>query len=42
MINVYNLGQDGQGMNSIASVSQNSVVFAVRNIARTVDHSLEE
>ncbi|KAF3828681.1 hypothetical protein GH733_004587 [Mirounga leonina] len=37
---VYDLGQDGQGMSRVASVSQNSIVSAAGNIARTIDRSV--
>ncbi|XP_029434414.1 nuclear pore complex protein Nup155 isoform X2 [Rhinatrema bivittatum] len=40
VIQVYDLGQDGQGMSRIASVSQNLIVSAASNIARTIDRSV--
>uniref|UniRef100_A0A8C3YBW3 Nucleoporin 155 n=1 Tax=Catagonus wagneri TaxID=51154 RepID=A0A8C3YBW3_9CETA len=40
VIQVYDLGHDGQGMNRVASVSQNSIVSAAGNIARTIDRSV--
>uniref|UniRef100_A0A673TBH2 Nucleoporin 155 n=1 Tax=Suricata suricatta TaxID=37032 RepID=A0A673TBH2_SURSU len=40
VIQVYDLGQDGQGMSRVASVSQNSIVSAAGNIARTIDRSV--
>ncbi|XP_007065800.2 nuclear pore complex protein Nup155 isoform X1 [Chelonia mydas] len=40
VIQVYDLGQDGQGMTRVASVSQNAVVSAAGNIARTIDRSV--
>uniref|UniRef100_A0A7M4FH37 Nuclear pore complex protein Nup155 n=1 Tax=Crocodylus porosus TaxID=8502 RepID=A0A7M4FH37_CROPO len=40
VIQVYDLGQDGQGMARVASVSQNAVVSAAGNIARTIDRSV--
>nr|KAF6490461.1 nucleoporin 155 [Molossus molossus] len=40
VIQVYDLGNDGQGMSRVASVSQNSIVSAAGNIARTIDRSV--
>ncbi|XP_006876995.1 PREDICTED: nuclear pore complex protein Nup155 isoform X2 [Chrysochloris asiatica] len=40
VIQVYDLGYDGQGMSRVASVSQNSIVSAAGNIARTIDRSV--
>ncbi|XP_016079465.1 PREDICTED: nuclear pore complex protein Nup155 isoform X2 [Miniopterus natalensis] len=40
VIQVYDLGSDGQGMSRVASVSQNSIVSAAGNIARTIDRSV--
>uniref|UniRef100_A0A2K6SBX7 Nucleoporin 155 n=1 Tax=Saimiri boliviensis boliviensis TaxID=39432 RepID=A0A2K6SBX7_SAIBB len=40
VIQVYDLGQDGQGMSRVASVSQNAIVSAAGNIARTIDRSV--
>ncbi|XP_028916522.1 nuclear pore complex protein Nup155 isoform X2 [Ornithorhynchus anatinus] len=40
VIQVYDLGQDGQGMSRVASVSQSSIVSAAGNIARTIDRSV--
>uniref|UniRef100_A0A8D0GR82 Nucleoporin 155 n=1 Tax=Sphenodon punctatus TaxID=8508 RepID=A0A8D0GR82_SPHPU len=40
VLQVYDLGQDGQGMTRIASVSQNAIVSAAGNIARTIDRSV--
>ncbi|XP_025779996.1 nuclear pore complex protein Nup155 isoform X2 [Puma concolor] len=40
VIQVYDLGHDGQGMSRVASVSQNSIVSAAGNIARTIDRSV--
>uniref|UniRef100_A0A8C5LJD4 Nuclear pore complex protein Nup155 n=2 Tax=Leptobrachium leishanense TaxID=445787 RepID=A0A8C5LJD4_9ANUR len=39
-LQVYDLGNDGQGMSRVASVSQNSIVSAAGNIARTIDRSV--
>ncbi|ERE82523.1 Nucleoporin [Cricetulus griseus] len=40
VIQVYDLGHDGQGMSRVASVSQNAIVCAAGNIARTIDRSV--
>ncbi|XP_049995011.1 nuclear pore complex protein Nup155 isoform X2 [Alexandromys fortis] len=40
VIQVYDLGHDGQGMSRVASVSQNAIVSAAGNIARTIDRSV--
>lgn len=40
VIQVYDLGCDGQGMSRIASVSQSSIVSAAGNIARTIDRTV--
>ncbi|XP_030048906.1 nuclear pore complex protein Nup155 [Microcaecilia unicolor] len=40
VIQVFDLGQDGHGMCRIASVSQNLIVSAAGNIARTIDRSV--
>ncbi|XP_066473036.1 nuclear pore complex protein Nup155 isoform X2 [Tiliqua scincoides] len=40
VIQVYDLGVDGQGMTRIASVSQNAIVAAAGKIARTIDRSV--
>ncbi|KAM3938778.1 nuclear pore complex protein Nup155 isoform 1-T1 [Leptodactylus fuscus] len=40
VLQVYDLGQDGNGMSRVASVSQNSIVSAAGNIARTIDRSV--
>ncbi|XP_054843250.1 nuclear pore complex protein Nup155 [Eublepharis macularius] len=40
VIQVYDLGLDGQGMARVASVSQNSIVSAAGKIARTIDRSV--
>ncbi|XP_038599878.1 nuclear pore complex protein Nup155 isoform X2 [Tachyglossus aculeatus] len=40
VIQVYDLGHDGQGMSRVASVSQSSIVSAAGNIARTIDRSV--
>ncbi|MGH0126184.1 UNVERIFIED_CONTAM: hypothetical protein FKN15_005580 [Acipenser sinensis] len=39
-IQVYDLGLDGQGMSRVAALSQNSIVSAAGNIARTIDRSV--
>ncbi|RXN00006.1 Nuclear pore complex protein Nup155 [Acipenser ruthenus] len=39
-IQVYDLGLDGQGMSRVAAMSQNSIVSAAGNIARTIDRSV--
>ncbi|KAE8636462.1 hypothetical protein XENTR_v10003006 [Xenopus tropicalis] len=40
VIQVYDLGVDGHGMSRVASVSQNSLVSAAGNIARTIDRNV--
>ncbi|MEE6458037.1 hypothetical protein FKM82_000160 [Ascaphus truei] len=40
LIQVYDLGHDGHGMSRVASLSQNSIVAAAGNIARTIDRSV--
>ncbi|XP_042309327.1 nuclear pore complex protein Nup155 [Sceloporus undulatus] len=40
VIQVYDLGSDGQGMVRVAAVSQNSIVSAAGKIARTIDRSV--
>ncbi|XP_020651332.3 nuclear pore complex protein Nup155 [Pogona vitticeps] len=40
VIQVYDLGADGQGMMRVASVSQNAIVSAAGKIARTIDRSV--
>uniref|UniRef100_H9GTP0 Nuclear pore complex protein Nup155 n=1 Tax=Anolis carolinensis TaxID=28377 RepID=H9GTP0_ANOCA len=40
VIQVYDLGSDGQGMVRVASVSQNAIVSAAGKIARTIDRSV--
>uniref|UniRef100_A0A4X2JYW2 Nucleoporin 155 n=1 Tax=Vombatus ursinus TaxID=29139 RepID=A0A4X2JYW2_VOMUR len=40
VIQVYDLGQDGKGICRVASVSQNAIVSAAGNIARTIDRSV--
>ncbi|GAB1299230.1 Nuclear pore complex protein Nup155 [Apodemus speciosus] len=40
VIQVYDLGHDGQGMSRVASVSQSAIVSAAGNIARTIDRSV--
>ncbi|XP_073400058.1 nuclear pore complex protein Nup155 isoform X1 [Dendrobates tinctorius] len=40
VLQVYDLGYDGNGMSRVASVSQNSIVSAAGNIARTIDRSV--
>lgn len=40
VLQVYDLGVDGQGMSRVAAMSLNSIVSAAGNIARTVDPSL--
>uniref|UniRef100_A0A8C6YMQ4 Nucleoporin 155 n=1 Tax=Nothoprocta perdicaria TaxID=30464 RepID=A0A8C6YMQ4_NOTPE len=40
VLQVYDLGQDGQGMTRVTSLSQNAVVSAAGNIARTIDRSV--
>ncbi|XP_026571593.1 nuclear pore complex protein Nup155 isoform X1 [Pseudonaja textilis] len=40
VIQVYDLGPDGQGMVRVASVSQNAIVSAAGRVARTIDRSV--
>ncbi|XP_034048068.1 nuclear pore complex protein Nup155 [Thalassophryne amazonica] len=40
VLQVYDLGADGQGMCRVATMSQNSIVAAAGNIARTIDRSV--
>ncbi|XP_024917828.1 nuclear pore complex protein Nup155 [Cynoglossus semilaevis] len=40
VLQVYDLGTDGQGMSRVATLSQNSIVAAAGNIARTIDRSV--
>ncbi|XP_066568276.1 nuclear pore complex protein Nup155 isoform X2 [Amia ocellicauda] len=40
VLQVYDLGADGQGMSRVASLSQNCIVSAAGNIARTIDRSV--
>ncbi|XP_062269095.1 nuclear pore complex protein Nup155 [Platichthys flesus] len=40
VLQVYDLGADGQGMCRVATLSQNSIVGAAGNIARTIDRSV--
>ncbi|XP_017567419.1 nuclear pore complex protein Nup155 isoform X2 [Pygocentrus nattereri] len=40
VLQVYDLGTDGQGMSRVAAMSQNSIVSAAGNIARTIDRSV--
>ncbi|KAG9488421.1 hypothetical protein GDO78_007954 [Eleutherodactylus coqui] len=40
VLQVYDLGYDGNGMSRVASVSQNSIVSTAGNIARTIDRSV--
>ncbi|XP_028318058.1 nuclear pore complex protein Nup155-like [Gouania willdenowi] len=40
VLQVYDLGTDGQGMSRVAAMSQNSIVAAAGNIARTIDCSV--
>ncbi|XP_063310057.1 nuclear pore complex protein Nup155 [Pelobates fuscus] len=40
VLQVYDLGQDGHGMSRVASLSQNHIVSAAGNIARTIDRSV--
>ncbi|PIN97801.1 hypothetical protein AB205_0201700 [Aquarana catesbeiana] len=37
---VYDLGQDGNAMSRVASLSQNAIVSAAGNIARTIDRTV--
>ncbi|XP_011603164.2 nuclear pore complex protein Nup155 isoform X1 [Takifugu rubripes] len=40
VLQVYDLGADGQGMSRVATMAQNSIVAAAGNIARTIDRSV--
>ncbi|XP_074787861.1 nuclear pore complex protein Nup155 isoform X3 [Athene noctua] len=40
VLQVYDLGQDGQGMMRVTSLSQNAIVSAAGIIARTIDRSV--
>ncbi|XP_061590072.1 nuclear pore complex protein Nup155 isoform X2 [Cololabis saira] len=40
VLQVYDLGADGQGMSRVATMSQSSIVAAAGNIARTTDRSV--
>ncbi|CAF99212.1 unnamed protein product, partial [Tetraodon nigroviridis] len=40
VLQVYDLGADGQGMSRVATMTQNSIVAAAGNIARTIDRSV--
>uniref|UniRef100_A0A8C4F3F5 Nuclear pore complex protein Nup155 n=1 Tax=Dicentrarchus labrax TaxID=13489 RepID=A0A8C4F3F5_DICLA len=40
VLQVYDLGADGQGMSRVATMSQSSIVAAAGNIARTIDRSV--
>ncbi|NXF88358.1 NU155 protein, partial [Eubucco bourcierii] len=40
VLQVYDLGQDGEGMTRVTSLSQNAVVSAAGSIARTIDRSV--
>ncbi|XP_058645597.1 nuclear pore complex protein Nup155 isoform X1 [Onychostoma macrolepis] len=40
VLQVYDLGADGQGMSRVAAMSQSSIVSAAGNIARTIDRSV--
>ncbi|XP_076842691.1 nuclear pore complex protein Nup155 isoform X2 [Brachyhypopomus gauderio] len=40
VLQVYDLGADGQGMGRVAGMSQNAIVSAAGNIARTIDRSV--
>ncbi|CAB1352906.1 unnamed protein product, partial [Coregonus sp. 'balchen'] len=40
VIQVYDLGTDGQGMSRVAAMSQSSIAAAAGNIARTIDRSV--
>lgn len=40
VLQVYDLGVDGQGMSRVATMSQNAIVAAAGNIARTIDRSV--
>uniref|UniRef100_A0A8V5H400 Nuclear pore complex protein Nup155 n=1 Tax=Melopsittacus undulatus TaxID=13146 RepID=A0A8V5H400_MELUD len=40
VLQVYDLGQDGEGMTRVTSLSQNAIVSAAGSIARTIDRSV--
>ncbi|CAL9683382.1 unnamed protein product [Knipowitschia caucasica] len=40
VLQVYDLGADGQGMSRVATMSQNAIVAAAGKIARTIDRSV--
>ncbi|XP_065120565.1 nuclear pore complex protein Nup155 isoform X1 [Paramisgurnus dabryanus] len=40
VLQVYDLGADGQGMSRVGAMSQSSIVSAAGNIARTIDRSV--
>ncbi|XP_073334583.1 nuclear pore complex protein Nup155 [Pagrus major] len=40
VLQVYDLGADGQGMSRVGTMSQSSIVAAAGNIARTIDRSV--
>uniref|UniRef100_A0A3B3YKM1 Nuclear pore complex protein Nup155 n=1 Tax=Poecilia mexicana TaxID=48701 RepID=A0A3B3YKM1_9TELE len=40
VLQVYDLGADGQGMSRVATMSQSSIIAAAGNIARTIDRSV--
>uniref|UniRef100_A0AAY4CVL4 Nuclear pore complex protein Nup155 n=1 Tax=Denticeps clupeoides TaxID=299321 RepID=A0AAY4CVL4_9TELE len=40
VLQVYDLGADGQGMSRVAAMSQSTMVTAAGNIARTIDRSV--
>ncbi|XP_010893987.2 nuclear pore complex protein Nup155 isoform X1 [Esox lucius] len=40
VLQVYDLGADGQGMSRVAAMSLNSIVAAAGNVARTIDRSV--
>ncbi|NWT04676.1 NU155 protein, partial [Mionectes macconnelli] len=40
VLQVYDLGQDGQGMTRVTALSQNAIVSAAGSIARTIDRSV--
>ncbi|XP_007244856.3 nuclear pore complex protein Nup155 isoform X1 [Astyanax mexicanus] len=40
VLQVYDLGADGQGMSRVAAMSLNAIVSAAGNIARTIDRSV--
>ncbi|XP_076159281.1 nuclear pore complex protein Nup155 isoform X1 [Alosa pseudoharengus] len=40
VLQVYDLGADGQGLSRVGAMSQNAIVAAAGNIARTIDRSV--